>query len=403
MYNYVKLHYFLLTYFLVIAGFFFIPSAKWNNNMNYVLLVAPYLLTIKRRQILDCFSSNIFIFFIMLSGYLLLTLVWTEGANTRGYIKSIFHFLTICIFICVTTELMNTYTGFKDKLFLFLCLAGTIGGIVYFFILYPELTFPPITIQNIGALNNSIQIGNVYGMIFIIIYYNFYKRNSHFNKKMFYLLLSIIILFIVILTQSRGAILSLIIAFFIGSILTKDKKIILVLISISIGVTFIISNLFTNRFHEWLYFIIFIRKDSERLEIFRVTLSRIFESTFTFFCGHGILTNTRIALSSGVVDAHPHSLYLTTWLYGGIIGLILLLIMLIACLKQSIKYFLEQEDVLFVTLLTYSYFCVFTNYPNVVDHPTPLILFFWLPISLLCTYEINKRMNKTVSILNTHG
>jgi O-antigen ligase len=338
--------------------------------------------------------STIFISFIILSGYLFVTLLWTEDASVKGYYKSLYHFITISVFICITAELITTYAGLEKKLFLFLCWSGVLGGILYFIVFYPKLSFPPLRLEYIGSIQNAIRIGNVYSMLLIILYFYLYKMSDQIKNKLIYIVLSFIFLFFIILTQSRGAIVSLSVAFFIGAILSKDKQLLLILLCVCLLVSW--GYILSNTIHDWLYSGIIMRKDSYRLEIFRSTLVKIFETTRSFLWGHGILVNTHFNLKNGLLILHPHSLYLTTWLYGGIIGLLLFLAMLLVSLKQAIVYFQKEKDILFIVLLIHAYLSVFTNYARVIGHPTPLMLCFWLPISLLCAYEIKN--NITVKI-----
>lgn len=384
--KHLKDHYFLIAYLAFIAGFFLIPSIRWNNNICYGLLVAPYLVTRQKKFCMDCLGSPIFRLVTALCAYLLLTLIWSDPGSIRSYTSHIFYVITILVFVCITVELMETYPGFMDALLSFICIASFVGAVVHIASLYPQITFPPAQTRDLGTFHNPIHIGTIYGLVLITAYLKLHYDPLRYERWGLYLV-CLTAIFMIIQAQSRGSVISTVAALVVASILMRDGKVAIALIAA--GIITLASYYYYDNFKEWLTYLIFYKKDSGRMEIFQATLTRIMESPMTIIFGHGILADTHVVLASGIRESHPHNLYLATWLYGGIIGLSLLAGLIIQCIRKAWRWFSEEKNALPLVMLAFVLVAVSTNFPRLIDNPTIMFLIFWLPVSFLCSYERN--------------
>ncbi|HVN71508.1 MAG TPA: O-antigen ligase family protein, partial [Desulfomonilia bacterium] len=186
-----------------------------------------------------------------------------------------------------------------------------------------------------------------------------------------------------ILTLSRGPIVGLYVTMLLGGLFSRDSKLLFLLCCVTLLAAFVIIS--HGDFSQGL---IFTRGDSNRIEIFHITFSLIKKK---MFFGYGLLRDSSLHLANGMLIKHPHNLYLATWLYGGLVGLVLLLTTLMCAFRQALVVFIKKKDYTFVALLMYASICVFTGNDMIVDHPVPMFLFFWMPMALLAAHEIREQ------------
>ncbi len=129
-----------------------------------------------------------------------------------------------------------------------------------------------------------------------------------------------------------------------------------------------------------------VRIYSYRLEIWQQTIARIKEA---LLFGKGITTDTKFIMADGVKVNQPHSIYFATMLYGGLIGLFLLLTLQAIALWKSFLYFLKENDFTYVALLLFAFINIIVARYKVIGRPDVLWIYFWLPIALLAAKELS--------------
>ncbi len=373
-----KKHYFFITYFFFLLGFFIFPIGRWVNIF-YGLIAFPYLVTLQLKRIQLICRSNIWILSMVLASYMCLTLLWADNAVFKDYVHYLHRFVYLFVFLSLTIELVLRYPKFIDYLFVSLCWVAAITAIISILRFYSSFSFHTHRLLFLGAkVHNPIKGASVYCMIALVSYFHFLKSKR--SSAWIYAVLSVIVLFSAALTQSRGPLGALLVTFLIGAVSTRDKKLLATVLCVIIigGLMFF----YIEGFKE----MITARGYSYRLEIWQQTIARIKEA---LLFGEGISTDTKFIMANGRKVNHSHSVYLATMLYGGLIGLFLLLTLQAIALWKSFLYFLKENDFTYVALLLFASICMIASRHKVISHPDVLWIYFWLPIALLAAKELS--------------
>jgi O-antigen ligase len=289
----------------------------------------------------------------------------------------------------LTSELALRYTRFIHILIMVICWASVIGGLLYIFTSGYEITMPPTRLGDLGnfkTLQNSVLIGNAYGMVVLMLYYYLINQGS-ILERVGYFIFSVFCLAILILTFSRGPIIAFYSAMFVGTLVVNDRKLLLILMVLTVLGWFFVSD--TGTLHSMLF-----RGDSYRIELFQAAMDKI---RMHFFFGHGVLAKFSYPLSdSGILIGSPHNLYLSIWFYGGFIALSLLMLFIVRSMWLGLYLFLRYDNFIPGLLITYGLMCVITGSGKAINHPDPLYLYFWMPFGLLMAYEIKERAGKYI-------
>jgi O-antigen ligase len=380
--------YFVCSYLVFVALFFLISNIRWHNIFFYTAIFTPCLLTMGRRLGAILWNSKIIQGVALLGIYLLLTPIWGEKGSLHEYAQVCAHFLALICFLCITAELALNEQRFAGWVFTSMAWVSVLGLIIYMFIQHYPLIYPPIRLGGIGDIYNPIIVGSTYGMLLIVLYYHVIPQKRLW-MNIVYVFLSVIIFAAIILTQSRGPLLALLLSFGIGSLLTRDLKMIAVIFCIMVVSTILIINK-----DKLVYDLIIERGMSYRDEIFMCSLRKILERPLL---GFGIFSEFKCPISTGENIEHPHNLYLATWLYGGLVGLILMISVHIRALYLSLKKFLSDKNPFFFVWVIYSGICIATDYDKVLDRPYAIYLFLWMALGFLSAYEIRAKYDEEKS------
>jgi len=381
-----KKHYFFITYFFFLLGFFIVPIGHWVNNF-FVLIAFPYLVTLQLKRIQLICRSSLWILSMVLSIYMCLTLLWADTPVSIDYVHYLIRSVYLFVFLSLTIELVLRYPKFIDYLFVFLCWVAAITAIISIFRFYSSYSFhtlrlvleAKLRLVSLGAkVRNPVKGASVYCMIALVSYFHFLKSKR--SSAWIYAVLSVIVLFSAALTQSRGPLGALLVTFLIGAVSTRNKKLLATVLC------FIIIGGLMFFYIEGFMEMVNVRGYSYRLEIWQQTIARIKEA---LLFGEGISTDTKLIMADGIKVNQPHSIYFATMLYGGLIGLFLLLTLQAIALWKSFLYFLKENDFTYVALLLFAFICMIGTRHKVISRPDVLWIYFWLPIALLAAKKLS--------------
>lgn len=250
-------------------------------------------------------------------------------------------------------------------------------GIISILSYYPNVSFNRGRLSHFAdQLHNPIESGAVYGMLVLVAVFHILKMKV-LKHKWVYVALMAVLLLSVVLTQSRGPIGALAIAALAGAILSRDKKVLGSAILLTIGFLILVtSGNFGGRvFAGW----------SHRLELAKKTIDRA-EGSLIF--GKGISTDTLFTLKNGKTLADGHNAYLGTLLYGGLVGLLLLLALIAVAVGQSLRYFFQTRNVTYFALLLFALIAITTGEDKLTTHPDSIWMFLWFPLALLAGEQV---------------
>jgi O-antigen ligase len=122
------------------------------------------------------------------------------------------------------------------------------------------------------------------------------------------------------------------------------------------------------------------------LEVWRQAISQAKDAPCF---GHGLNADTRIILPKiRKARFHHHSVYLETLFYGGIVGLLLLMMLVGSAIWQALTRTGELQKFLLTCMLVFGFLCVVTDGSTLIRPPKPFWFFFWFPIALVAASEV---------------
>jgi O-antigen ligase len=193
------------------------------------------------------------------------------------------------------------------------------------------------------------------------------------------------------LAQSRGPLLSFAVSVLAWQLSTwrlqkKDyyvhrNKLLVVLVSIFAVISVLII------LNPEYFQLSFLRNISigHRLQMWEQLLQRIKDAPWF---GHGLTADARTTTSDGFVYIHPHSVYVGTLLYGGIVGFLLLVSVVISALWQGFGCVRQPLNLVAACMVLYGAICIGPNGNMLIHHPKPFWLFLWFPVALVVASEL---------------
>lgn len=370
-------------YFLFVLLFFISPNLHWYFNVFYVIMPL-YLISLGRLKLKAFIHSKIWLMALILLFYMLLTVLWQINPGDDGLMYYLRKAIYLFVFLSLTMELTAGYPRFMERLFMLFCWIGALTAVISLFLFYSRAPFPSARLEYLAdQFRNPILGAIIYGMTLLVIYFHILKKTSKKSHRWLYVIFMVIISGSILLTQSRGPTAILLGAFITGGLLTRDKKLLITLacIIVIIGAALIFNVRQVEK-------AITDRGISYRIELLEKTLSMI--RGHVLF-GKGITTEQDIVSDDGLHLHHPHNVYLATVLYGGLVGLSLLLIMLAAAFRESLNYFFLTRDITLFVLILFGSCTIITSQDKIITHPHPLWFSFWLPLGLTAGVSLKAR------------
>jgi O-antigen ligase len=335
------------------------------------------------------FSNRTFLLVTMYLVYMFCTLFWADSFGMPDLLKYGRRVLYVLIFLSVTIHLTQSYPTFLQRLLVLLCWTGAIVAIATIFFYYRQHPFPNTRLFGYGLLYNPFKASSLFGVTVIACTY-LVLQQRYVGMQLLYLGLLLVSFSYMLLAQSRSALLSLAVVmiawlFFALLFYKMDKGshryrllIVLVVITVVSAVLFMV--------YPGLFDRVFLRGYSvPRLKLWGTILTRVEEAPWF---GHGLTADPRAELLSGRILVHPHSVFIGTLLYGGIVGLFLLLAVVISTLWQAFGNTNNPIKLLLASMALYGALCIVLNGNMLIHHVKPFWLFFWFPIGLVMASKL---------------
>lgn len=373
---------FFVLYFLFLLIFFVSPNLRLHCNFFYAIIMPVYLITLTKTRFHSFSGSRIWRMTMILLVYLLVTMFWEKNPGSKDPDYYIRKAVYLFVFFSLTMEMVLRDPRFMEKLFSFFAWIGAFTAAASMIWFYTTAPFPLTRLEYIAdQLRNSVQGGIVYGMIVLIIYFHILKKETVRSHRRLYGLFGVVITISVLLTQSRGAAGTLLIAFLAGGLLTRDKKLLIALGLII--VTGVVSFLRVEPIQDT----VTKRGFSYRLELTQKTIAMTGGS---LLFGKGLTTNQQIRANDGRLLYHPHSIYLGMVLYGGLTGLLIFLFLLATVFWEGLGVYFQKKDITLFVLVLFAACNMITSMDKVITHPGPFWLYFWLPLALIAGISAQK-------------
>jgi len=316
-------------------GVLLLSSQSAASMVSYLLCLSMLVCFKEWRDVLHC--PMIWPVLAILI-YLPLTSFWSEGFSWRGFFSQLSRALLTFCFVVAFAECQ--LRGVLRR-WLFLALAGTAAAVALLCIFLFYLN-PPWDgrLNGLGQLDTQVVAGLVFGFATLAVLHTAFTNAT--RPVWLTLMLLTPLVAAVWLTGSRNATLSLLLGGAVLVLAHRQPTVrrfiwsvvpIFVIVLVAVGMAWLLPDLREQ---------VFPRGDSFRLLIWEQTWLRLQESPWF---GLGILTSDDI-LMEGLRFHHPHNLYLSVALQGGLLGLALFFWLLLRVLREfQLAY--QQHDVKF--------------------------------------------------------
>jgi O-antigen ligase len=356
-----------LIYVVVLASFFLSPSGKITNNLFYLALLG-FLLSAALPMLAVLVRLTLGRVLLGYLAYQWLTVIWSVGATaTLGWQQGL-RSLYVLGFVLLGLWVMRTDQD-ERRLFQLLTGAALLGAGLALASAAESGLFQG-RLAGIGLLNHPGLAATLYGSLWLWWLAQPPAARDWTRTGVLWLLGGCIIL-----TQSRGVLLALLVSVLLWGLLRRKFAASALLVGLGLGYAALVLGGWVEapsllQRHGW---------DSYRLEIWAQAWRDI-QAAPLF--GHGSVTQLGYPVTSGRLEPHPHSLYLTAWVRGGVIELGLLLALFAGALRVAWHQWRRTGAASLVLQLGFVALCGLTDGAGLVHHPQPFWLYFWLPVTL---------------------
>jgi len=273
-----------------------------------------------------------------------------------------------------------------------LCWAAAGFAIVKILSFYSQHTFPGTRLHGDGLLKLVFRASSQLGIVVIACTY-FVLHQRAGKTKLVYLGPLLVSLAYMLLAQSQSTLLSLVVAIIawqLSAWLLNKKAGInylnqILIVMIFISAVFAVFLLAYPKFSN----LPFLNKYlSLRPGIWGHLFTRIADAPWF---GHGLTADSGTKVSFYTLSytfIHPHSVYVATLLYGGIVGLLFFMAAVISALWQGFGRVSRPINLVAASMVLYGALCIAPNGNILIHHPKPFWLFFWFPLALVVASEL---------------
>ncbi len=317
--------------------------------------------------------------------YLTVSATWQSHEATNDFAKHFGYAILIVAFI-LGIELVKKRYRERTSLFIWLViLAGITSAIYSLFLHYLLPDYQPLPeprLYSMGRLSNPVVGATSYGFIAVLAVY--LVLISRQRTQLLLLGLLALLTWAIALSGTRTVWLALIASCAAGihlSIPERSKTLIPIMITIVVSIA-----LATIGIDEFLR-----RAFSFRPEIWSHFITLTISDLGTVFLGAGSGTPTDWATSIEVFK-HPHSIFVSTFYFGGFIGLLLLLSTYFLAGKKVIQ---SRDPIapLAAMLVVFGLIVGLLDGDNLLTKIDYLWWVFWLPVALCISLEDDARQS----------
>ena len=361
-------------YGLFMAGFFLFPEAPDHYKLYYAAVLLPVLLY-GWKQPQPWRSNPLFWLLLAYIAYMSASALWSVPGDWPGVGRVAWYGLQVMVFIVATGLVQSDDPVRFDTLLRALLLLATITAVASVLVWYANHAFPATRLGLLNRMSHSILAGCVYGF-FALLALHFFQLATGRAGRILFAAATTVLVATVLLTQSRTAIVPLLIA---TLLLTGSRGRLLIAALVGVFVAFL---LLEPAFWERL-----ARGMPNRPEIWLTVLQQALERPL-FGAGYVVPTGVQVGERSFV---HAHSAFLATLRDGGVVGLALLLGMLAMALRCAVRRDRRGGHWFYSALLVYAILCAVPDLDRLLTRPKEPWLFFWLPLAMLATRRCSER------------
>lgn len=424
------LNYCLFTFFLLTIVIYYLgESGKVNNFPTYVLGLLALFVVITRHEVRQYFvQSRILQLSSLLLCYFALSSFWSTDLNLIGVGKAwgnvplLLGFLLSIVICCRTMPL------FLPVAMRLLVLSACVSAVFSIYLYYSLHLLPFIEdrIYAMGRLGSPVMSALSYGIASLIALHLLLNRPER-TALLGWTLVELILLFAIVKTGTISVWLGLVPAWIVllgMHFNTRAGQLVTWLVMALVAGVGCIAGLYYG--NSELFTAMFPRVSSYRPEIWSAAISLTLDHNLLLGFGHLDSGNLSYAKES---FHHAHSIYVASFYYGGLVGLLMLLalvvksiwLLLVEAFKadrhsdaaEQLQVFSNSADIklasfthrqvitLALTSLVFGCVVFLFDGDRLLEKVDLIWMVFWLPVGLSILVEINSQQQNHVGIETT--
>jgi O-antigen ligase len=361
---------------LFLGLFFLVSSDRLHRNIYYLFVLVPFLFVLCRRPIIAVVKARTLIFILLLFSFLLCSLLWSEGVDDEVVFNVLRkEIITVC-FVLVVAWLWQQ--GYKNYLLVGLMLGAFLGAwlSIYNFYFFDGNLWTT-RLEGIGRGEHAIKSPVMYGAVLITLFGVMSQQLPVTrNIKLWAYCAMVSYLIFIVLSQTRGVLISISGAFLLVLVLRRQyKQIAALTVLAGLVVLYAYSEGIFERMHTL---------HDVRWDIWAQSLTIWSERPVL---GYGIYPEQVIVLASGQSFPHPHNIFLSHLLYGGVVGLLLLLCLMASLLYSSLKLWREESNILPLGLCVYFLLVGLFDFSTLIRSADVEWVFCWWLVAIVIASE----------------
>ena len=368
--------------FLTCVLYFLVEGGSANSFPTYLISLAMVPLVFLFPEQFRRFDLPLLGLATLFLTYMGLSVSWSESGESVAK-----HLGFVLLVIGFSLSIAVVMTRFRWALYwlsLVIILAAVINCGYSLYLHYANPEFQPLPeprLYALGRLSNPVISALSYGFVVVLCAHMVMTRERMIAKIVF-AEIALLLIGGIVLTWTRGVWLGLTAALIVGILLQypghrKKQLIAIAAVCLGIGVI-VLASLGPD--------ILVKRALSFRPEIWAEFIARTLAANPLI--GLGLTTDSVFHLASEPEPfKHPHSLFVSTFYYGGFIGLVLYLSMLMLAAIRVVQFEQHPIKVLAGMLLTFGVVATLVDGNEILVKVNHLWLLIWFPIGLLLVRE----------------
>jgi O-antigen ligase len=376
---------------LTIAAFFLSESGRVNNFPTYVVGILFIVLLVLDRSVVRHFDVPLMTGIVGLLVYLSVSALWADNGSFTAMLLQLGYSALIVSFVYSVLMLHMHYPAFSRFLIWFTVLAAVVSATYSVQLHYALPDYQPLLedrLVALGRLHNPVIGALSYGMAIVMALYLMIRGGEHNDRFLSGCCVTALGIGVALTyTRSVWVGISIAVLYAIARYLPgpKARKVLAAGIFLMVIVSMIVAHFGWDELIK--------RSTSFRPEIWGELISRTLQTNW--FLGHGITSNSSVAHSSyehGVFSFHhAHSVYVATFFYGGILGLLgLCALLIILGQRLNLARGSELRDLTSMMLL-YAVAVMFFDGDRLLEKVDYLWVVFWLPVALTLIVDQQRR------------
>ncbi len=378
--------------FLTIAAFFLAENGKINSFPTYFVGVLFIVLLVLDRSLIRFVDLRMLAGTAGLLGYLGISSLWSDNGGVTTMLLYLAYMTLIVSFLYSVLFLQVRFAAFSRYFIWFTILAATVSVSISIQLNYAFPEFQPLPEDRLfafGRLNNPVVSALSYGMV-VVLALHMLIQGRDTSERVLSGLCMMALLTGVVLTGTRSVWAGLLAAalYSIAVYLpgTRTRKLLasfLLLLAVSGILLFIFGWEELAR-----------RSASFRPEIWRGLIEQTL--SVNWLLGNGIASDSSFQYEM-LEFQHAHSIYVSTFFYGGVIGLLALLGFIGLCAGRLLRANSSEIQALATMMLLYGVTVLLFDGDRILTKVDYIWMVFWLPIAMVLVADQENRHRNTIS------